>query len=231
MPDWAPLACDRWRAVLDRLAAGATDAVDCTEWALKHRIMTDHIHRYGLDWESLHRFNKIAEQAMSFPEVAEEGMDDRGKDGWDGGRLAARITTEARRHGYRRENVQRVLELRENLCELDMRFAMAPGGIHEALEPLITNHVPEVTEDRIRHAMTWPPDDTRAAVRGRYIRRLSAEHDRYSASWVAITDLQKRLRLDLSDPFCRRARWKGGRSTLRVRLLPGGETVPPLEMD
>ena len=79
--------------------------------------------------------------------------------------------------------------------------------------------------------MIWPPQDTRAAIRGRYIRRLSSDRDRYYSGWAGIRDARKGLRLDLSHPFCRRARWKKAGPTLRERLLPCGGTFPPLEMD
>jgi proteasome accessory factor A len=222
MPDWAPLACDRWRAMLDRLAAGAASAVEHCEWALKHQIMSEHIRRRGLDWEALDRYNRVAEQAVSRPEIASGESADRGGDLWEGAPLAERISAEAKRHGYRPAEVQRLQQLRRDLTEIDMRFDMLPGGIWDAIASRITNHVGEVTDDRIRHSMKWPPDDTRAAIRGRYIRRLSGDRDRYTASWVAIRDTRKGLRLDLSDPFCRRARWKKPRTALRPRLLPFG---------
>ena len=232
MPDWAPVACARWRTMLDTLAAGAAGAAECCQWALKREIMSRYIGRRGLDWERLKEFNTVVDQATSQPEGVPEVMSKLGAELWESAHLEAWITAEARKQGYCREDVKRFLQLRKDLCEIDMRFDMMPGGIWEAIEPQTANHVAEITEDRIRHSMKWPPEDTRAAVRGRYIRRLSADRDRYAASWAGIRDLRKRLSLDLSDPFCRRARWKKARSkTLRERLLPCGGTIPPLEMD
>jgi proteasome accessory factor A len=221
LPDWAPLACARWRMVLEALADGAGDAVDCLEWALKRRIMTDHLRRHGFDWEALDRFNTAVDEAMSG--LGDERPHEAG--------LAAWLTRKLGRHGYRRPEVDRILKLRGELSEIDMRFAMLPGGIHEAIAASVPSRLPEITEDRIRHAMLWPPEDTRAAVRGRYIRRLSCDGDRYAAGWAAITDRRKRLRLDLSDPFCWDARWKKFRNSSREQMLPCGGGFPPLEME
>jgi proteasome accessory factor A len=230
MPDWAPLACARWRAVLDKLAEGEAGAAECCEWALKRRVMTRYLNQRGHDWKDVDRFNAVVAKAMSRSEAASELLSDLGIDLWESAPLRERITTEARRQGLGRRDVKRFLELRKDLCELDMRFDMIPGGISDALEPQ-TAGVAEITEDRIRHAMTWPPQDTRAAIRGRYIRRLHPDRDRYTASWAGIRDLRKHLRLDLSHPFCRRARWKKAGPTLRERLLPCGGTIPPLELE
>jgi proteasome accessory factor A len=214
MPDWAPLACARWRAVLDTLEAGANSAVECCEWALKHQVMRQHLGQCDLDWDRVERFNTVVEQAASRLGVAPEAMDDLENHLRAGDRLPNWITTQARRHGFHHAEVQRILELREELCEIDMSFAMDPGGIYDAIEPQITNHVAEITDQRIRHSMKSPPEDTRAAVRGRYIRRLSGDGARYAVSWNAIWDNRNQLHLDLSDPFCRRARWK--KSNLRA---------------
>jgi proteasome accessory factor A len=231
MPDWAPLACARWRSVLDTLAEGEAGAVECCEWALKHQVMTQYIARRGLDWQAVDRFNAVVTKAMSRSKTATRMLSELGIDLWESPQLRERITTEARRQGLDRGDVKQFLQLRKDLCELDMRFDMIPGGISDALEPQIARQVPEITDQRVCHAMTWPPQDTRAAIRGRYIRRLSNERDRYFAGWAGIRDVLKSLRLDLSHPFCHRARWKKAGPTLRERLLPCGGTIPPLEMD
>jgi hypothetical protein len=230
-PDWAPLACARWRTVLDMLAEGEAGAVECCEWALKRQVMTQYLTRRGLDWPAVDRFNAVVAQALSRSGASPGVLSELGIDLWESPQLRERITTAARKQGLGRQDVKRFLELRKDLCELDMRFDMIPGGISDALVPQIACHVPEITEDRIRHSMTWPPSDTRAAMRGRYIRRLSSDRDRYYTGWAGIRDVRKGLRLDLSHPFCRRARWKKAGPTLRERLLPCGGTFPPLEMD
>jgi proteasome accessory factor A len=219
MPDWAPLACARWRAVLDELEAGGESVPEHCEWALKLRIMTEHLHQRGFDWTALKSFNATVERVM-----ARHGDEQPLR-----GSLTEWIITNARPRRYSRQEVRRFLKLRAELCAIDMRYAIYPGGIHDAIKHRIPEHVPEITEDRIRHAMKWPPDDTRAEIRGRYIRRLSADHERYVASWTTIRDLRKDLRLDLTDPFCRRVRWKKPRSSLRARILPRGLRIPGLK--
>jgi hypothetical protein len=230
MPDWAPLACARWRAVLDMLTEGEAGAVACCGWALKRQVMTQYLNRRGLDWKDVDRLNAVAARALAEPGAMHGALSNLGLDLSESVPLRERIVTEARQNGLGRKDVKRFLELRKDLCELDMRFDMIPGGISDAL-PQTVGRVPEITEQRIRHAMTWPPPDTRAAIRGRYIRRLSPERERYLASWAAIRDLRKGLYLDLSHPFCRRARWKMPRARARERLLPCGGTIPPLELD
>jgi hypothetical protein len=95
---------------------------------------------------------------------------------------------------------------RKEVFELDARFgALGDGGIFNALE----------AADAIRHqvglnvddAMTKPPQDTRARIRGDVVRRLSDAGISYGAEWTGVHDWSRKLTLDLHDPFESEERW------------------------
>jgi len=45
-------------------------------------------------------------------------------------------------------------------------------------------------------------------LRGECVQRYADENTRYSASWTSILDREKKMLLDLSQPFVQSAQWK-----------------------
>ena len=109
-----------------------------------------------------------------------------------------------REHGLCWDQVRPLLALRDELCEIDMRFGqIVPTGIFDALEPLLEHRLPGI--DQIDEALTTPPQGTRAQPRADMIRELAGKPG-YHADWCGIQDHRGRV-LDLSDPFASSAQW------------------------
>lgn len=99
------------------------------------------------------------------------------------------------------------LRLRPELLEIDTRFCQLGGkGIFDALEAAgaLVHHVPGV--DAIDHAVAAPPPDTRARLRGQWVRHLAGQAPGAMCEWDVVVTGAGEI-LDLSDPFARVAHW------------------------
>jgi len=206
MPAWAPALCRLWRETLDMLERGP-EAADLTlDWAIKHSLYNERARRRGLTPEQLACWNE-----------ALAGM----KAVWDDGEGILKPFTAAlllasdgpfrekarkqaprlRERGLSWDDVENVLQLRAELCELETRFSqLGPKGIFNALDAAghLRHALPEITPAGIEAAITEPPARGRAGVRGRLIMQFRGQA-RYAADWSCICDSTGR-RIDLSDP-------------------------------
>ena len=134
--------------------------------------------------ELLHADSATAEQMRQLaPALGEEGLD------WDG--------------------LDGFLRLRQELCEIDMRFGQLTGeGIFAALEQagVLDHHVAGVEE--IELASSQPPQVGRARLRGECVGRYAKKHDQYACDWGGVWDLQGRRFLDLANPFTAEETWR-----------------------
>jgi hypothetical protein len=65
-----------------------------------------------------------------------------------------------------------------------------------------------VTGLDVTNAVTSPPQDTRARIRGEVVQRLSRAGIKYAADWIRICDLDQRRELDLANPFETQEQWR-----------------------
>jgi len=124
------------------------------------------------------------------------------------------------------KGVEPFLAMRQELCEIDMRFGQLGTGIFAVLNrtKVLAHHLPGV--ENIEQAVSDPPRDGRARVRGACIRRLANQDDRYVCDWQRVWDTQENRMLDLGDPFASEEYWKdefageerAGRANWRLRL-------------
>jgi proteasome accessory factor A len=99
-------------------------------------------------------------------------------------------------------------ELRDRLCEIDVRFGqLGDRGIFAAIDRAgaLDHHV--VGVDRIEEAVNTPPDTGRARLRGEWVRRFADKRDTCHCSWESVWDGAKHRFLDLSDPFQTTEHW------------------------
>jgi proteasome accessory factor A len=208
MSDWLPECLRLWEETLARLQQGPAAVQRSLDWAIKLDLFRQHVHRRGMAWEELEAWNRVL------------GRFDRDRivDGEFCNHLAnrelARSLRRARgeldpRRTVRWDDLERFLELRQELYEIDTRFGeFGPHGIFQALDAqgLLAHHVPGVED--IPRAMVEPPAAGRARLRGRVIQKMAAEHLAGACEWSYIWDYTAGKVLDLSDPFARRARWR-----------------------
>lgn len=220
MPPWAPEVCRRWRAILDLLEDGAPHSTATRlDWAVKCSVIDSILRRRGSSWETLHHWTGIFEQVvlalqarnLPLPNLnavyllaADSPVADVVRD----------LTPALCRHGLGWESLKSFLALREELFEIDTRFAqVGDAGLFSALERagVLEQHFPGV--DNIEHAVEHPPAIGRAGLRGRCVRRFGCQNGsvtNHAADWTAVWDYERSRLLDLSDPFAGEERWQEG---------------------
>ncbi|HVM95568.1 MAG TPA: proteasome accessory factor PafA2 family protein, partial [Candidatus Acidoferrales bacterium] len=120
----------------------------------------------------------------------------------------SRLAPHLRNKGLHWHDFPRFIALRDELFELDLRFAqLGPQSLFAAIEAQgVLRHQVDGVGD-IAGAIVQAPPDSRAALRGRFIRELSGAGERYVADWSGIFDCQARCCVDLGDPFAESADW------------------------
>jgi hypothetical protein len=99
--------------------------------------------------------------------------------------------------------------LAAELCEIDTLFGeLGPKGLFPTLDRAggLDHQIPELQS--VEDAMTSPPAGGRAEIRGRTIRKLQPNRNRYLCRWDNIKDTRKNRVYDMSDPFGRSPRWR-----------------------
>ncbi len=103
--------------------------------------------------------------------------------------------------------------LAAELCEIDTRFGeLGPQGIFHSLDraELLEHRLPELGS--VEEAMTTPPAGGRAEVRGRAIRELHCDRDRYQCGWGRIGDGVEGRTYDMSDTHGGSPQWRSHES-------------------
>lgn len=217
MPIWADAVCERWEAVLETLQSGAPESASCSlDWAIKYALYGNVLQKHGCSWEravvlsqTVNDLSRAASVYISHDKpltasfvrtICLERQD----------LLGQACRNILKRAGTDLDEVQRFIELRQKLIEIERRFSqLGDKGIFNAMDRagVLDHHVPGV--ENIEHAVTHPPGNSRASLRGRLIKKLAkVPNGRYGCDWDAIRDRQERRTFDLSDPFGRRARWR-----------------------
>ena len=98
---------------------------------------------------------------------------------------------------------------RAELCEIDFRFGQIyPPGLFEALDEtgVLRHRVPGV--DRVELAVSTPPAEGRARIRGEVTRRLADRMVGVLCGWDGIRDAMSQRVLDLTSPFTDEEIWR-----------------------
>jgi hypothetical protein len=214
LPPWAPPVCGLWQETLDRLEAGPDAVATCLDWAIKYKLFLQHAQSRGFGLEEILRWNLLLHQLDPPPPKPE----DRGAEiramlllrpsprkprPAPPAALAERFNLDAGRY-------DKLLKLRAELCELEIRFSeLSPRGLFGQLEArgLLSHRVPQVSDQSIQRAVHDPPSGGRAGLRGRLVRELASQPQRFVCDWQAIFDLQAPRKIDLSDPSVESADW------------------------
>jgi hypothetical protein len=211
MPPWAEAVCVRWRQILNLLEDRSEKIRALLDWPMKEALFEQHTRKCGMEWEALGCWNYV----MGRLEAA-SGRLRRcccfNPDSMIGPNSPileeiARLTPYIRANGLRWDGLETFLRLKRELLEIDMRFGQLGGqGVYRALEDAgLTAHLDGI--DNIEHAVSNPPAEGRARIRGDFVRRFAGRRDVYRCDWSGIMDLQKKCFLDLSDPFAAEERW------------------------
>jgi hypothetical protein len=180
------------------------------DWAIKRRLFERQLARRGIEWSSLPHWNKALGRLAKVwhgthvlgPFMIREALERHPLLAAEQARQAAFLA----RNGLRWEQLADLDVARQEVFELDARFgALGDAGLFNALEAAgAVRHQVGLDVDG---ALTTPPQDTRARIRGEVVRRLSDAGVPYGAEWTSINDWARKLTLDLHDPFEREERW------------------------
>ncbi|MEY2409048.1 MAG: proteasome accessory factor [Verrucomicrobiota bacterium] len=203
MPAWAAPLCRCWRETLDSLRRGIPAVDRMLDWAIKHSLYEERIRRRGITSQQLAFWNQVLRKFGTRRTEAPAAIPPLTAGCVLGAvETLRKFETSRSELGLAWEEVDNVLQLRAELCELEVRFSrLGPKGIFHALDRagFLQHAVPEVTLASIEEATETPPARGRAGVRGALIRKLQG-HGRYTADWSGVSDLAGRW-INLSDPF------------------------------
>ena len=189
---------DLWEETLERLADRPQSLSSSVDWLAKKSLLDGAILARS-DWKTFFQWGELFFRAGMEPTCRATDLED----------LLARLSRRARRAMCRIVSRSRLApeefgshrDLYLQARKIDLRYHEIgdPGGYQRSLEngglsPRLT-----VDED-VEKAIREPPHDTRARVRGYYI-RLSAKPEAVQASWGEVELLHPFRRIALPDPF------------------------------
>ena len=210
IPEWAEPVCRLWRHILDGIDAADGRLDGTMDWAIKRRLFERALARRGVPWASLAVWESVLTR-LHAAWVREGGKTFDALKALDWTLLAdtrSRLTHSLARYGLSWDQLPNFLGARNEVLELDAKFgALDETGIFNALDAAgVLQHRVEGLD--VGDAVTQPPQDTRARVRGNVVRRLSEEGAPYGAEWVSVYDGKRSRVLDLSNPFETEERWR-----------------------
>ncbi|MFH1841660.1 MAG: proteasome accessory factor PafA2 family protein [bacterium] len=180
LPGWAENVCMLWRQVLRRFQESPESLDVQLDWRIKRALYGERIVSSGFDWHRLDVFNGLLEQ---------------NRDG-SGPRPPS-------------SELSRLLTLRRELFELDMRFnQLGDEGVFQGLDQagVLAHKLPGIAD--IRDAAFKPPAGSRAEIRGTVVQRLAGKSSDITCSWDRIRDDSRERMLDLADPFESQEKWE-----------------------
>jgi tetratricopeptide (TPR) repeat protein len=119
------------------------------------------------------------------------------------------------------DSLEAILVLRHDLQKLDTRFGqLGSDGIFAALDRsgALRHGVQGV--DNVKKAMSEPPADGRAHLRGECVRRFYPRQGLYFCDWSGVWDEENHRWLDLSEPFTTEEHWQADPVSDLMRLNP-----------
>ena len=210
MPAWAEEVCRAWRTVLDDIENNRQLVAKQLDWAMKHPLYGRYAQQRGFTWETMWQWTRALEAWQGTRHI-DTSLELSGAREVSSRRNPGRgpaLARHLREHGLSHYDLPAFLTLRRELFEVDTRFGeLGECGVFAALDASgeLAHHVPGV--DRVEEAVTKPPGEGRAALRGAVIGRPDGKGP-YVCDWPWIWDWRARRVLDLSDPFETTERWR-----------------------
>lgn len=213
-PPWAEEVCKVWRSTLADLELGPDAVATKVDWAMKLTLFRRHAERRGFAWESIPHWTRAADQladavaASGFSPASITVEDALGRAVSPVPETIAQLRPFLAELGLDWRDLRKFLDLRHQLCEIDMRFGeLGDAGIFERLDRagLLDHDAPGVGD--VAAAMDVPPARGRARLRGEAIRAIGRRSGA-RADWHGVWDKRRKRMLDLSDPFAELVTWQ-----------------------
>jgi proteasome accessory factor A len=215
MPPWTRQACTYWREMLDRLEYAPGSVSKTLDWAIKLALYRDFVRSFGVDWDSLPRWNPILVQldktlqekteSENQVELTADVVRPDSAIADEVGRLTPALAAQ----GLSWDGLDAVIRLRRELFAVETRFGQIDSeGIFASLEAagVLDHHMPGV--DNIQEAMTDPPEGSRARLRGLWVKRLNGRGAHCRCDWRGVWDFEQNRFLDLSHPLAADETWQ-----------------------
>jgi hypothetical protein len=231
MPAWAEAVCHEWRLMLEQLEKGPEAVKTTLDWAIKLALYQDYAKRQGFDWQQLPHWTHVhaalraalklveyEERSISIDSVLGQNSPVRDE--------VKRLEPYLRDHGLSWDGLNKFLQLRRQLFEIDTRFGQlgSEGIFNELSQKGVLTHEMEGVGD-VSEATARPPAGGRARVRGEVVRRLAPYRQNYECDWQGVWDRETRCVLDLSDPFTAKEQWRRLDETAGEKLLDNPESI------
>ncbi|MBP8128806.1 MAG: proteasome accessory factor PafA2 family protein [Candidatus Hydrogenedentes bacterium] len=233
MPSWAGHICEMWRNILDQIEQGGPEAIAAkVDWAMKYAIYASLLKMEGWTWDTLRAWSKIAQQlGGALQHIPPDQPTSAGvqrllaTDSQAAARIR-RLTPSLHRQGLDWDGLGQFLNLRLKFFEVDTRFGqLGEDGLFSSMDRdgILDHRMPEISH--IEAAATEPPETTRAALRGKWIKELVTVGNS-SADWTGVYNGSTQKWLDLSDPLCTSETWKTNDDRLGFMAAQLG--IPPV---
>jgi proteasome accessory factor A len=214
MPLWAPEVCKQWRRVLDLLDRGPAAAAGALDWPTKLGLFMSHAERRGLNWNRLSFWNALLERMRKAMQLPAEGgqfpLERALSPETPIPDLVKGANILLRRKGLEWEELRKVLALRPEFFEIDMRFGqLGPLGLFSMMDEAGALHHRVSGIDNIEHALRNPPATGRARLRGAVVKRVAQDRQgNWCCTWTQIYSRKYGRLLDLSDPLANEELWQ-----------------------
>lgn len=215
MPAWAGELCLLWRDTLDALEdQGIQGAALSLDYGIKHLVYQDQARQAGIAWNRVPQWSHVLKQIGAAIIVGDRSgrttvnLAPVLSGSSEACSIRARLQPFMDREELSWGQLEDVVQLRLRLFKAEKQYGqVGPESLFAQLEKsgLLRHTVPGVRP--ITPAVTSAPEDTRAALRGRWIRELHGKNAAH-ADWMRIQNTRDRKFLDLADPLCIRADWQ-----------------------
>lgn len=217
MPVWAKDICLAWRQTLDALQEDPSRLAGKLDWVLKKQLFERQINNHptisSVDvplWNSV--VNELDQCLRESPDsdfvISSRFVLQKVNTRGPVGKTIRKLSAMLKQHGLEWGQLDSFIRLRFELCEFDMRFGqLGPKGVFESLDRAGVLDHSIVADEECDRAITHPPSQGRAKIRGNCISRLAAENrTEYRCSWEYIIGPEDIL--NLGDPFATEEVWR-----------------------
>jgi len=213
-PAWAPKVLEGWRGILELLQQRSRRLEMALDWTVKRNLYSDVAASHGIAWKQLPTLTEFMDRVTDAYRKAKVELP--GRLAWSDvfgdqspavrGRSLAKLL---QKDSLDWDHVLAFQELRPRLFELETRYLQLNGGVFEQLERAgVLEHDAIPDRNSICEAVTKPPQDTRARVRGEYVSQYAGVAG-VSCGWSRVVDSANGRRMvDLGDPFTTSAEWQ-----------------------
>ncbi|HEY7448384.1 MAG TPA: proteasome accessory factor PafA2 family protein [Vicinamibacterales bacterium] len=212
LPDWAERICVLWKATLDDLERGSSRVDATLDWAIKRRLFSRRLGSRGIEWTTLRTWDTALTRLEHVWNAANRDQPFELRLVLENDPTLTpeirRLTPFVESQGVSWSQLPEFITARDELFELDARYGgLDSRGLFNALDAsgTLRHQVPGLD---VTNAVTSPPPDTRARIRGDVVQRLSRAGTKYAADWIKICDLDHRRELDLANPFETQEEWR-----------------------